>query len=150
MGENDEPHAERRIELRRHAKRRNERRREFGRELAQIFGARLREARVACGFTQEHAAELIDISCEFYCRMERGKALPSVPTFGRIVVCLNVSPGLLLARGEESHELARLLNKVDGNPELLRMAIETIEQWDAPQSGPDGAPDKSTGDRAGT
>ena len=65
-------------------------------ELAQSIGAAAREARKTLELTQEDAAERIGVSAEFYARIERGNALPSVPTFARIAAALGVSADILL------------------------------------------------------
>jgi transcriptional regulator with XRE-family HTH domain len=77
-------------------------------ELAESIGAASREARKALELTQEDAAERIGVSAEFYARIERGNALPSVPTFARIVMALGVSADTLLGfrEDEESEERA--------------------------------------------
>lgn len=65
-------------------------------ELAKAIGAAAREARRSLELTQEDAAERIGVSAEFYARIERGNALPSIPTFARIVTALGVSADQLL------------------------------------------------------
>jgi transcriptional regulator with XRE-family HTH domain len=65
-------------------------------ELAKSIGAAAREARKSLELTQEDAAEKIGVSAEFYARIERGNALPSVPTFARIAAALGVSADTLL------------------------------------------------------
>lgn len=75
-------------------------------ELAKSIGAAAREARRALELTQEDAAERIGVSAEFYARIERGNALPSVPTFARIAAALGISADALLG-----------LRQVDDEPE---------------------------------
>lgn len=65
-------------------------------ELAKSIGAAAREARKALELTQEDAADRIGVSAEFFARIERGNALPSVPTFARISAALGVSADALL------------------------------------------------------
>lgn len=67
-------------------------------DLAESIGAAARAARNALKLTQEDAAERIGISAEFYARIERGNALPSVPTLARISTVLGVSADTLLGR----------------------------------------------------
>lgn len=75
-------------------------------ELAQSIGVAAREARKALELTQEDAAERIGVSAEFYARIERGNALPSVPTFARISAALGVSADILLGLNKnEEYEL---------------------------------------------
>lgn len=81
-------------------------------ELAKSIGAAAREARKSLGLTQEDAAERIGVSAEFYARIERGNALPSVPTFARISAALGVSADTLLGlRGSDIAE-----RDFDGQP----------------------------------
>ncbi|WP_428264883.1 helix-turn-helix domain-containing protein [Haliangium sp.] len=70
-------------------------------ELAESIGAAAREARKALELTQEDAAERIGVSAEFYARIERGNALPSVPTFSRISLALGISADTLLGYRED-------------------------------------------------
>jgi transcriptional regulator with XRE-family HTH domain len=65
-------------------------------ELAKTIGVVARDARKALELTQEDAAERIGVSAEFYARIERGNALPSVPTFARIATALGISADTLL------------------------------------------------------
>lgn len=67
-------------------------------DLAESIGAAARAARIALKLTQEDAAEQIGISAEFYARIERGNALPSVPTLARISTALGVSADMLLGQ----------------------------------------------------
>ena len=67
-------------------------------ELAKSIGTAARQARTALELTQEDAAERIEVSVEFYARIERGNSLPSVPTLARIAAVLGVSADALLGR----------------------------------------------------
>jgi transcriptional regulator with XRE-family HTH domain len=67
-------------------------------ELAESIGTAARAARTSLKLTQEDAAERIGVSAEFYARIERGNALPSVPTLARISTSLGVSADNLLGR----------------------------------------------------
>jgi len=60
-------------------------------QLRGTIGVTIRLARKGRGLTQEDVAELLGISAEFYARIERGHALPSVPTFHKIIRALDVS-----------------------------------------------------------
>ena len=68
--------------------------------LRATLGPRLRAARKAMGMTQEDAAELIGISSEFFARMERGNALPSVETLKKLSEKLHVTVDHLLGTDE--------------------------------------------------
>jgi transcriptional regulator with XRE-family HTH domain len=71
----------------------------MNKELARTIGAATRHARKNLQLTQEDAAERINVSVEFYARIERGNSLPSILTFARIVTALGVSADALLGRG---------------------------------------------------
>jgi transcriptional regulator with XRE-family HTH domain len=103
-------------------------------ELAESIGTAARSARTSLKLTQEDAAERIGVSAEFYARIERGNALPSVPTLARISTSLGVSADSLLGRAvpgsDDASERAELPAPVqppapapptDG-PELRRLA----------------------------
>lgn len=70
----------------------------MNKELAKSIGAAARGARKALQLTQEDAAERINVSVEFYARIERGTSLPSIGTFARMVSALGVSADALLGR----------------------------------------------------
>lgn len=70
----------------------------MNKDLAKSIGTAARAARKALQLTQEDAAERIDVSVEFYARIERGTSLPSIETFARIVSALGVSADALLGR----------------------------------------------------
>lgn len=67
-------------------------------ELAKKIGAAARAARKALQLTQEDTAERLNVSVEFYARIERGTSLPSIVTFANIVRVLGVSGDALLGR----------------------------------------------------
>lgn len=89
-------------------------------DLAETIGAAARAARTALKLTQEDAAERVGISAEFYARIERGNALPSVPTLARISTALGVSADTLLGRAVIRQQEA--------------MAKEEPARWSAPSS----------------
>lgn len=70
----------------------------MNKQLAKSIGAAAREARKTLQLTQEDAAERINVSVEFYARIERGTSLPSIGTFARMVPALGVSADALLGR----------------------------------------------------
>jgi len=63
------------------------------------IGANLRAAREAKGWTQDLAAERLDIAIESYARIERGLSFPSYPTLMRIHAELGITPDRLLGIG---------------------------------------------------
>jgi transcriptional regulator with XRE-family HTH domain len=66
--------------------------------LAQSIGNAARQARRSLQLTQEDAAERLGVSVEFYSRIERGAALPSLQTFVRMASVLNVSSDVMIGR----------------------------------------------------
>jgi transcriptional regulator with XRE-family HTH domain len=127
-------------------------------QLAESIGAAAREARKALELTQEDAAERIGVSAEFYARIERGNALPSVPTFARIAAALGVSADTLLGfrpieQGEaqppvpswgkasspsESPEIRRLLRRLrKASPATLRLVTLLVKELEQPGSDED-------------
>lgn len=98
----------------------------MNKELSKSIGTVAREARKALQLTQEDAAERINVSVEFYARIERGTSLPSIGTFARMVSALGVSADALLGRpgaAMESEPLALAWTPMppsDG-PELRRL-----------------------------
>jgi transcriptional regulator with XRE-family HTH domain len=65
-------------------------------DLAAIIGTAARQARRARKLTQQQVAEQIDVSVEFYSRMERGLAHPSLEVFLRMLDALGVRADTLL------------------------------------------------------
>lgn len=64
--------------------------------LRNSIGPGMRVRRRRLGLTQEEAAEKLGISPEFYARVERGHALPSIRTLAKVCIELDVSADLLL------------------------------------------------------
>lgn len=133
-------------------------------ELAESIGAASREARKALELTQEDAAERIGVSAEFYARIERGNALPSVPTFARIAMALGVSADTLLGfrddidldaphlpgwgRAEppsDSLEIRRLMRRLrrasPGTLRLVSLLLKELERANARRSSSESADD---------
>ncbi len=116
-------------------------------DLAASIGAAARERRRALGLTQADVAERLGLSVEFYARIERGHALPSVPTLVALIRLLGVSFDALVRDGRRStpvgahepvdfYELGspeqrRLYRRMrDAPPHLLRLLAETIASFD--------------------
>ena len=98
-------------------------------ELAESIGNAARTTRTSLKLTQEDAAERIGVSAEFYARIERGNALPSVPTLARISTSLGVSADSLLGHSPEDEEERELPAQLqppaqasEDGPELHRLA----------------------------
>lgn len=56
----------------------------------ELLGARIKELRKACGLSQEHLAEQIDVDPKFISRIEVGKSGPSLETMENIARALNL------------------------------------------------------------
>ena len=69
--------------------------------LAVTIGKSVRTARAALGLSQADVAEKLGLSLEFIGRIERGVALPSVPTLVSLATALGVSGDALLGLGAE-------------------------------------------------
>ena len=110
-------------------------------DLAATIGKAARAARRVRGLTQEEVAEQLDVSTEFYARMERGAALPSVPTLVRLAPILGASSDALLGlRGArrpaaekqaDSPELRRLMRRARTlSPKILKALVVLAEGSD--------------------
>lgn len=89
------------------------------------IGNAARKARVALGMTQEDAAEAIGVTVEFYSRIERGTALPSLKTLVRMAIAFRVSTDKLLGLTEDA-QARKLLEELASTrpidpPELRRL-----------------------------
>jgi len=93
-------------------------------ELAEIIGQGARCARRKKKLTQEQVAERIDVSSEFYARLERGHALPSVPTLRRICNVLDVSADVLLFG--DCIDATLRVDATTADPPELRILIEKL------------------------
>ena len=119
----------------------------MNKELAKTIGIAARQARKALQLTQEDAAERINVSVEFYARIERGTSLPSILTFARVVSALGVSADALLGRpvaivtpnapwsapapvdSPEIRRLVRRLRKADASAlRLVNMLLKELER----------------------
>ncbi|MEY9851658.1 transcriptional regulator with XRE-family HTH domain [Leifsonia sp. EB41] len=63
---------------------------------AQLFGRRVRTARVALGVSQDEIAQLANMHVTNYGRVERGEANSELHTIVRLATALGVDPGELL------------------------------------------------------
>lgn len=66
------------------------------RDLAKRIGRSARAARTSQGLTQADVAERLELSGEFYGRLERGTSMPSVQTLVRLAEALETTPDVLL------------------------------------------------------
>jgi transcriptional regulator with XRE-family HTH domain len=93
--------------------------------LEKSIGKAARKARASLGLTQEDAAEQVGVSVEFYSRIERGSALPSLKTFVRMAVAFGMSTDKLLGLCEDE-DAQRLIKEFappqsDDSPDLRRL-----------------------------
>ncbi|HEY5374160.1 MAG TPA: helix-turn-helix transcriptional regulator [Polyangiaceae bacterium] len=115
-------------------------------DLGKTIGQAARHARAALDLTQADAAERIGISTEFYARIERGGAMPSVPTLAKMAEELDIAVDTLLGRGsnsppsrskltrartpnqskQESPELRRLFRRLRGAPQKTLRLVSLL------------------------
>ena len=88
---------------------------------AQLFGKRLKAARIAAGIGQGPLAKALDVDPKHISRLERGKVKPSFDLVCQAGRFLKVSPGVLLEfdAAEENasalkEQIRRLLETADG------------------------------------
>ena len=111
-------------------------------ELKSMIGPRMRAARKSMGITQEDAAGSIGISAEFYARMERGHALPSVVTLAKIANALNVTIDHLFgvdtsgfkkppipppSAPKDTRQVSRIVDRARRDPELRRLITALLK-----------------------
>jgi transcriptional regulator with XRE-family HTH domain len=92
-------------------------------DLAVTLGNAARQARKALQLTQARVAEQLDVSVEFYSRIERGLGHPSIDTFVRMLSVLAVSADTLFgfdAAREAAPEPHALTSPADP-PEVRRL-----------------------------
>ena len=117
---------------------------ERSQELAKEIGTSIAAARRTLGITQEEASERIEITVEYYARIERGQSLPSLSTFARIAVAMNISADVLLGlvamqegnralppwfelpKQEETKQLQRLFRRLRQIPPELLTIVDTL------------------------
>ena len=108
--------------------------------LRTIIGPRLKEARLAAKLTQVGAAKAIGITAEFFARMERGHALPSVPTINSIAQALNVTVDYLIGHDtplpprkpskktkRQSRQITDIVDTCRDDPELRRIVMAVLK-----------------------
>jgi transcriptional regulator with XRE-family HTH domain len=69
--------------------------------IATIIGTNARTTRLSRRLTQKQVADRIGVSPEFYGRIDRGHAMPSVPTLTHMAEVLETSVGALLRGAED-------------------------------------------------
>jgi transcriptional regulator with XRE-family HTH domain len=114
----------------------------FSERLAAGLGRRARLARRARSMTQADVADRLGVTTEFYARIERGNALPSVTTLARLVDTLDLELDAIIARaagGElpraeppcDPLPLRRVLRRLRrATPSARALVIELLEALD--------------------
>ena len=91
------------------------------------LGARLREARLAAGLTQEQVARLAGTTRHYISNLEHGRTLPSVPMLARIAEALGRSIDRLVGMPER-RERARIKRRKALDPEVLDQLREEVRR----------------------
>ena len=90
-------------------------------ELPQTIGPVLRRARKQQQLTQEQVAERLEVTTEFYARLERGHACPSIRTFINVADLFDLSADELLGRaGDGEPDAASRDLEGDGDEPVMR------------------------------
>jgi transcriptional regulator with XRE-family HTH domain len=74
------------------------------RNVAEAFGAAVRDARKQRGMSQEMLAKTADVDRTFLSQLERALTTPSVPVVYRIAEALRISARSLVARCDRHYE----------------------------------------------
>lgn len=113
------------------------------RDLAKRIGRGARAARTSQGLTQADVSERLELSGEFYGRLERGTSMPSVHTLVRLAKALETTPDVLLgfspsppapkkgppARGRRDRVLDRRLRRASPTAlDLVRLLLGELEK----------------------
>ena len=87
---------------------------------AQLFGKRLKAARIAAGVKQGRLAKALDVDPKHISRLETGKVKPSFDLMCQASRFLKVSPGLLLDLDAAEENISVL-------KERIRRLLETTD-----------------------
>jgi transcriptional regulator with XRE-family HTH domain len=93
----------------------------MSKHLRRTLGAAARDARQALGSTQQQLSERLGVNVEFYGRIERGQAWPSVRVFARMVSVLGISGDTLLAIDLTHAPKPAPLTRTDDSPEIREL-----------------------------
>ena len=121
--------------------------------LAQQIGQCMRQARRARKWKQAQVAKAIGIPVQFYGRIERGTALPSMDTFAKLLTLFGLSPSAALgwvpptaeAAGDDTAEAARdppilrrIARRLRRSPTSVRRLVrELLDELDRRRQGRD-------------
>lgn len=95
----------------------------FEADIAKRLGKRVREHRLALGWSQAVLAERIETSVEYISLMERGERLPALGTLVRLARVLRAAPGQLLGDDGAPAPADEILSLAQGVPEAARPAV---------------------------
>lgn len=113
--------------------------------LAQQVGRCMKQARRARKWKQPRVAEAIGISVQFYGRIERGKALPGMDTFTKLLTLFGLSPSAVLGfvprtaeADEDTPVLRRIARRLRRVPARGRALVrELLDELDRRRQGRD-------------
>jgi len=97
------------------------------------LGAKIREVRKECGYTQEKLAEMADIGTMYLGEIERGEKMPSLKIFIQLIESMNVSADYILRNeltsGKEYvfDEITRKLEKL--TPKQRKAARDILDAY---------------------
>lgn len=97
------------------------------------LGAKIREVRKECGYTQEKLAEMADIGTMYLGEIERGEKMPSLKIFIQLIESMNVSADYILrnelSSGKEYvfDEITRRLEKL--TPKQRKAARDILDAY---------------------
>lgn len=97
------------------------------------LGAKIREVRKECGYTQEKLAEMADIGTMYLGEIERGEKMPSLKIFIQLIESMNVSADYILrnelSSGKEYvyNEITRKLDKL--TPKQRKAAGDILDAY---------------------
>ena len=111
--------------------------------LRTTIGPRIKKARLAMRLTQGAAATRVGISAEFFARLERGHALPSVTTIKKIADTLGVTVDYLfgmdgvfdspnpplspIVKSKDPKAIRFIVGKVRHDPDLRRLVNSVLK-----------------------
>ena len=97
------------------------------------LGAKIREVRKECGYTQEKLAEMADIGTMYLGEIERGEKMPSLKIFIQLIESMNVSADYILrnelSSGKEYvfDEITKRLDKL--TPKQRKAARDILDAY---------------------
>lgn len=113
--------------------------------LAQQVGRCMRQARRARKWKQARVAEAVGISAQFYGRIERGTALPSMDTFTKLLTLFGLSASVALGflpptteTAGDAPVLRRIARRLRRAPARVRALVrEILDELDKRRQGRD-------------